>query len=108
MRYGLLVLGVLVCIGLYQGWFERAYDHAASAALTEEARLAIELSCQAQTSRAARECRSRLTKLYLAGSLDPDKTLRTYCDSVRTARWGGSHPAPPKVCVKRYGGWQEG
>ena len=108
MRFGLLVLGIAVCIGLYQGWFARAYDHATTAALTEEARLAIDVRCQVQPTRAARECRALLKKLYLAGSLDPDKTLRVYCDSVKTSRWGGSRPAPPKVCVQRYGGWQEG
>lgn len=108
MRYGLLVLGIAVGIGLYQGWFARVYENATTAALSEDARLAIEVRCQAQQDRAARECRSMLKKLYLAGSLDPDKSLRTYCDSVRTARWGGSRPAPPELCVRRYGGWREG
>ena len=89
MRYGLLVLGIAVCIGLHQGC-TRAYDHLTTAALTDEARIAIDVRCQIQNGRAARECRSVLKKLFLAGSLDPGKTLRVYCDSVGTARWGGS------------------
>jgi len=108
MRYGLLVLGIAVFIGLYQGWLARAYDYGTTAALTEEARVAIDVRCQIQDDRAARECRSLLKKLYLAGSLDPDKTLRAYCDSVKTARWGGRRPAQPEVCVQRYGGWRKG
>jgi len=106
MRYGLLVLGLAVCIALYQGWFARAFDYATTAALSEEARLAIDVRCQNQVGRAARDCRNVLKKLYVAGSLDPDKTLRFYCDSVRTARWGGSRPKPPRVCAQRYGAWE--
>jgi hypothetical protein len=106
MRYGLLVLGIAICMGMCQGWLARGYDHATTAALSEEARVAIEIRCQVQDGRAARECRSLLKKLYLAGSLDPDKTLRTYCDSVKNAWWGGRRPAPPELCVQRYGGWQ--
>jgi hypothetical protein len=105
MRYGLLVLGIVTCIVLHQGWLARAYDHATTAALSEDARLAIAARCQGQEGRAVRECRSTLKKLYLAGALDPDKTLRAYCDSVKTSRWGGSHPPPPALCVERYGGW---
>jgi hypothetical protein len=105
MRYGLLVLCLAIGIGLYQGWFARAYDHVTTAALSEDARLAIDLRCQDQVERAARDCRSLLKKLYLAGSLDPDKTLRFYCESVKTGRWGGSRPEPPAVCVERYGAW---
>jgi hypothetical protein len=108
MRYGLLVLGIGLCIGLYQGCFARAYDTATTAVLTEEARLAMDLRCQGQHGRARSDCRAMLKKLYLSRSLDPDKTLRAYCDSIKNARWGGSRPPPPEVCVKRYGGWQEG
>jgi hypothetical protein len=108
MRVGLLILGIVVCIGLLQGWFARACEHATTAALSEEARVAIEVRCRDQSGRAAHECRSLLKKLYLARSLDPDTTLRTYCDSFRTARWGGSRPQPPAVCVQRYGGWKDG
>ena len=105
MRYGLLILGVAVCIALHQGWFAQAYERTTTAALTDEARVAIDLRCRDQSGRAAQECRSLLKRLYLAGSLDPDRTLRVYCDSVRTALWGGSRPAPPDVCDERYGGW---
>jgi hypothetical protein len=101
MRYGLFVLGIAVCIAFHQGWFAPAYDRATTAALTEEARLAIDVRCK------GRECRAILKKLYLSGSLDPDKTLRAYCDSVKNARWGGSRSAPPKLCVQRYGGWRQ-
>jgi hypothetical protein len=108
MRYGLVALGIAVCIGMCQGWLARAYDHVTTAALTEEARLAIDVRCHVQDDRAARECRSTLKRLYLAGALDPDRTLRTYCDSVKNAWWGGSRPAPPALCVQRYGGRDTG
>lgn len=108
MRYGLLALGIAVCIGLYQGWFARAYDQATAAALTEDARVAIDVGCRGRDGRSARACRAMLKKLYLAGSLDPETTLRAYCDAFKTARWGGSRPPPPQVCVERYGGWREG
>jgi hypothetical protein len=106
MRYGLLVLGITICITLYQGWFAGAYDHATTAALTEDARLAIEVRCQLQDDRAGRECRATLKKLYLGGALDPDRTLRFYCDSVKNGGRGGRRPAPPEMCIQRYGGWR--
>lgn len=110
MRYGLLIAGGIagVGIGMHQGWFARAYDRATTAALSPDARIALELRCRDQDGAAARECRATLKKLYLAGSLDPDQTLRSYCDSFKNARWGGSRPAPPDVCVQRYGGWKGG
>jgi hypothetical protein len=108
MRYGLLALAIAVSIGIYNDWFVRAVDHATSAALTEEARLAIDVRCQLEDDRAAQDCRNVLKKLFLAGSLGPERTLRTYCDSVRNAWWGGRGPALPEVCVQRYGGWPQG
>ena len=105
MRYGLLILGIAVCTLLFQGCFARACDDATAAALSEDARLAIDLRCRDQDDRAARECRSTLTRVFLAGALDPDRTLRAYCESAKNARWGGSRPAPPEVCVERYGAW---
>lgn len=108
MRYALLVLAVTICIGIHAGWFARAHDWATTAALTAEQRLAIDIRCRDQQGRAERECRALLKKLFLSGSLDPDKTLRAYCDSVKNARWGGSRPAPPEICVQRYGGWAKG
>lgn len=107
MRQGLLVVGIAVCVGLAQGWVSRTVDQATTTALTEESRLAIDLRCQGDSERANRECRETLKKLFLSGSLDPDKTLRAYCDSVKEGRWGGSRPAPPAACVERYGGWEE-
>ena len=107
MRYGLLVLGIAACIGLYQAWFARACDQATTAALSADAQLAINVRCNGRADRAKRECRTMMTKLFLSGSLDPDRTLRAYCDSVKNAQWGGGHPAPPKLCVERYGGWQQ-
>lgn len=107
MRYGLLILGTAACIGLCQGGLARVYDRATTAALSEDARIAIELRCRDQQGRAGRECRSTLKKLFLAGSLDPDTTLRTWCEMVKDAPWGGRHPVPPQVCVERYGGWRE-
>ena len=108
MRYRLLILGIVMFLGLNLGWFARAYDRATTAALTEEARLAIDVRCDGQNDRAASECRGLLKKLYLSGSLDPDRTLRVYCDSVRNTRRGGSRLVPPKLCVKFYGSWPEG
>lgn len=108
MKYGLLALAISLVIGLYQGWFAPGYNQAHRGTLSDDARLAIEIRCEGQSGRSAGECRSMLTRLYLAGSLDPDTTLRTYCDSVKHARWGGSLPPPPKVCVQRYGGWRPG
>jgi hypothetical protein len=108
MRYALLVLGLFGCIGLWQGWFAQAYDHATTAALTDDARLAIDLRCEREQGPSEHECRTVLKKLYLSGSLDPVTTLRTYCDSVKHARWGGSRPSPPEICIERFGGWREG
>lgn len=108
MRHGLVFLGIAVCVGMYQGWFARAYEHVTAAALTDEARLAINVRCHIKDDRASRECRSTLKRLYLGRALDPDRTLRTYCDSVKNAWWGGSRPAPPELCIRRYGGWHAG
>ena len=109
MRNGLLILGIAsglaLGVGLYQGWFARLYDHATTAALSEEARLAIDVRCGGQHGRVARECRGTLKKVFLAGTLEPDRVLRAYCDSVKDAGWGGSSPPPPEICVRRYGGW---
>ena len=112
MRYGLLVAGLVLvpvlCIGVAQGWLAGAHDRLTSAALSDDAHTAIEIRCRIEDGRAARECRSTLRRLYLSGSLDPDKTLRTWCDAVKEQRWGGSRPAPPELCVRRYGGWKAG
>jgi len=106
VRTALPFVVVAACIGLQQAWF--ACDRVVDSALSEEARLAIELRCGQPQARAADECRRVLTRVYLSGSLDPDKTLREYCDSIRTGRWGGTRPAPPEICAQRYGGWREG
>jgi hypothetical protein len=103
MRYGLLALGIAVCIGLHQIWLA----HATEAALSDDARLAIELRCQDRHGGAAADCRRLHEKLYLAGTLDPEKTLRAYCTLAGTVRWG-TRPAPPELCVQRYGGWLRG
>jgi hypothetical protein len=111
MRYGLLVFGLALClalgIGLTQGWLAQAYDHVTTAALSADARLAIDVRCGRQTGRAADQCRTLLTRLYFAGSLQPDTTLRAYCDSVKNGQWGGGRPAPPALCIERYGGWPQ-
>lgn len=112
MRYGLLAVGLLlvpvVCVGMVQGWFGGAHDRLTAAALSDDARTAIEIRCAIPEDRAARECRTTLRRLYLSGSLDPDKTLRAWCDAVKEQRWGGSRPTPPDLCVRRYGGWKAG
>jgi hypothetical protein len=106
VRHALIVLVIAVCIGLHQGCFAQAHERLALAALSEDATLAMQLRCDGQPERARRECREMLKKLYLSGTLDPDKTLRSHCRSIRDARWGGSRPPPPPVCVERYGGWR--
>lgn len=103
MRYGLLALGVIVCIALH-GWL----SHATGVALSDEARSAIDLRCNGRDGHAARECRRLLEKLYLAGALDPERTLRAHCTRVTTVEWGVRPPAPPALCVQRYGGWLKG
>jgi hypothetical protein len=104
MRYRLLALGSVACLGLYQGWFAQAYDQATTAALTKEARLAIDIRCRAQEGHAAGECRSLLKKLYLSKSLDPNRTLRVYCDSFKNTRRGGGRSATPELCAQLNGG----
>jgi hypothetical protein len=108
MRYGLLSLALAISVGLYQGWFAGAYEKMTSAALTEDARTAIEVRCRVEGRRAARECRATLAKLYQSGALDPDRTLRTWCDSFKTSHWIGSRTRPPELCVRRYGPWGSG
>jgi len=108
MRSGFLVPAGVVAFALLVGAAAMLVDRAATEALSEDARLAIELRCQDREGPAGRECRSTLERLFLAGTLDPDRTLRAYCESVKTARWGGSRPPPPRVCTDRYGGWTEG
>ena len=107
MRTGILVPGLALCIALACAWLAGPMDHITARALTDDARLAIDVRCRDHDDSASRECRDTLKRLYLSGALDPDKTLRTYCDSVRSGRWGGSQPPPPSLCVERYGGWKE-
>jgi hypothetical protein len=107
MRYALLALGIAGCIGIHQTWLADAYDHATSAALSDEARSAIELRCKGRAGRAGRDCRRLLERLYLGGTLDPERTLRAHCTRLKTVEWGARPPAPPAVCVQHYGGWQK-
>lgn len=108
MRSGFLALGVAGCIGLSSGWLACSYRDATGAALSEDARLAMELRCEGREARAAADCRRLLAKLYLAGTLDPEKTLRAHCTPASTRRWGRRPPPPPALCVQRYGGWWKG
>lgn len=103
MRFVLLALGIAVCVAFHHAWLA----HAAEAALSEEARLATELRCKGREGHAASDCRRLLEKLYLAGTLDPERTLRAHCTPVRMIEWGARPPAPPALCVQRYGGWQK-
>jgi hypothetical protein len=105
MRYGLHILGIALGIGLILMGSIWAYTQATSAQLTEDARLAIEVRCPDERSLEGRECETLLTKLYSAGALEPDRTLRAYCETVKTRRWQGSESRPPKLCRDRYGGW---
>ena len=104
MRNILIALGIAAGIGLHQAWLASA----ASLALSDEARLAIELRCEGRQGRAGRECRELLEKLYLARTLDPERTLRAHCTRSRMIEWGARPPAAPALCVERYGGWQNG
>jgi hypothetical protein len=104
MRNGLIAVGIAVLIGLQHVWLR----HAAQAALSDDARLAIELRCQGREGHEARKCRKLLEKLYLAGRLDPEMTLRAHCTPLETVELGARPPSPPALCVERYGGWQKG
>ncbi len=108
MRYVLVVLALVGGIGLVHACSQRLVELAPGSGLTEDARLAIEVRCRDHNSQASRQCRSVLKRLYLAGTLDPDTTLRDYCAEVEAAPWGGRRPPPPALCVERYGGWSEG
>ena len=105
MRHGLLAAGMAACMGLGLVQVSR---HATSAALSDEARVAIDLRCQGRNGRAASECRGLLEKLYAAGALDPEKTFRAHCTPPETLAWGARQAPPPRLCVARYGGWQKG
>jgi len=97
---GAAVLAVLVAHLL---WIGPQLGEVARASLDEDARLALDLRCGEPTSGAARDCRANLERLYASGSLDPDRTLRAHCDEIRTAPWGRTHPALPRVCRERFG-----
>jgi len=105
MRTELRVLGIALGIGLTLVGLIWAYGSATKAALTDEGRLAIAVRCPDETIREGRKCHRMLTKLYVAGALDPDTTLRAYCESKRTRVWQASQARPPRICVERYGGW---
>ena len=108
MRHALLVAGLALGLGLCCQGLVVGYGLITDGALSPEARLAVQLRCGDGAERENRECRSTLKRLYLSGALDPDRTLRSYCDEVKTAPWGGRRPPAPAVCVERYGGWQAG
>ena len=110
MRNRLLAatIAIALALGLHLAWRAGAFEGALDGALSADARLALEVGCRGRSPRATGECRDMLRKLYLAGSLDPEKTLRAYCDEVRDSHWGGSRPPPPKLCVERFGGWPAG
>lgn len=103
MRHGLIALGVAIAVGLLHGWL----THATDSALSEDARVATELRCQDRAGSAASDCRELHEKLYLAGALDPERALQAHCTPLRTVEWG-RRPAPPALCVERYGGWHHG
>ena len=104
MRKGLIAVGIAVCIGLHHVWI----THVAEAALGDDARLAIELRCEVRQGYEGRKCRKLLEKLFLAGRLDPERTLRAYCTPLEIVELGTRPPAPPPLCIERYGGWRKG
>ena len=105
MRHGIVAAAILATLIVLPQMLGLIYEHATNAALSDDAQLAIELRCRDQPAAAARECESMLKRLFLAGSLEPDQALQSYCESYRDGRWGGSRPEPPRVCVQRFGGW---
>lgn len=96
---------IVIAAALALGGLAHACHHATTGGLSDDARLALEVGCIGHEGRAAGACRRRLERLYVAGTLDPDRTLRAYCEAVEHGRWGGSRPPPPPLCVERYGGW---
>ena len=107
MRYGLLALSIVLVAGFGYCSHSVAREHA-TAALSDDARTAIEVRCDFQAAPAASECREMLTRLYAAGRLDPDKTLRVYCNEVKQSGWGNHTPKQPRLCRERYGDWGSG
>ena len=105
MKHTLLALGAAAALGLFTLLLVPGLHRATAGSLGEEARLAIDVRCGEADGGAARACRTRLERLYAAGALEPDRTLRAYCETRRTAPWGGSPRQIPQVCLDRYGGW---
>ena len=75
------------------------FTHKAAMLTQDENIVDVELTVQSRIQDAAD---------YLFQDQNPEKTLRAYCDSGRAEWWGGRRPAPPDVCVQRYGGWRSG
>jgi hypothetical protein len=107
MRHGLLaLLGIALCIGLQL--LVGASDRFKSGALNDDAHTAIDLRCSGRDEPAAADCRRLFEKLYLAGALAPESTLRAYCTPVALVAWGERPPALPEQCTERAGGSQRG
>lgn len=102
MRIVIPALVVVVCIALHQLGLALVTE----ATLDEDADFAIEIRCQGQEKRVANNCRALHARLYRAGTLDPEVTLRAYCTRPEPLEWRTRRA--PAFCVERYGGWQEG
>ena len=76
MKHTLLALGAAAALGLFTLLLVPGLHRATAGSLGEEARLAIDVRCGEADGGAARACRTRLERLYAAGALEPDRTLR--------------------------------
>jgi hypothetical protein len=102
MRFVIPVLVVAACIASHQLGLALVSE----AALGDDAALAIDIRCRGQEGRIASNCRALHAKLYRAGTLDPEVTLRDYCTRPEPIEWRTQRA--PAFCIERYGGWYEG
>ncbi len=102
MRFVIPVLVVAACVGIHQ----LGLAIVSHAALGDDAQRAIDIRCAGQSGQTALDCRTLHAKLYRAGTLDPEVTLRAYCTRPEPLEWRTRRP--PAFCVERYGGWQKG
>ena len=91
-------------VAIQQGWIGKAGEGLAQGSLGPEAELAVEIRCEGRDQSLIVDCRNDLAEHYLAGTLDPQATLRAHCTRFVNT-WADSIPEPPQLCVELYGGW---